>query len=221
MAVAFGRMMGKPRLLVGDDHAIVLEGICRLLEDKFDVVGTALNGRELVELAFETRPDLVVLDIGMPLLNGIEAMRQLKKELPHTQLVVLTQQTGREDVRAALEAGTKGYVLKQAAATELCTALDEVRQGNSYISAQIAKNMGPLLDSTAEPSQFFQVKLTPRQREVLQLVAEGKTIKDIASLLGISPKTVEFHKATIMDQLGLRTTAELTRYALETGIVTP
>jgi DNA-binding NarL/FixJ family response regulator len=221
MAVAFGRMMGKPRLLVGDDHAIVLEGICRLLEDKFDVVGTALNGRELVELAFETRPDLVVLDIGMPLLNGIEAMRQLKKGLPHTQLVVLTQQIGREYVRAALEAGAKGYVLKQAAATELCIALDEVRRGNRYISPQIAKNMGPLLNSTAEPSQFFQVKLTPRQREVLQLVAEGKTIKDIASLLGISPKTVEFHKATIMDQLGLRTTAELTRYALETGILTP
>jgi DNA-binding NarL/FixJ family response regulator len=214
-------MIGKPKLLLGDDHAIVLEGICRLLEGKFEVVGTALNGRELVELAFETKPDLVVLDIGMPLLNGIEAMRQLNKGLPRTQLVVLTQQTGKEYVRAALDAGAKGYVLKQAAATELCAALDEVRRGNAYVTPQIAKNMGPLLDGAAEPSQFFQVKLTPRQREVLQLVAEGKTIKDIASVLHISPKTVEFHKATIMDQLGLRSTAELTRYALETGILTP
>lgn len=210
----------KPRILIADDHSLVVAGLSKLLEKDFEIAGVASNGRELLELAEEQRPDAILLDISMPLLNGIEATRQVCKSIPKTRVVVLTQQTGKEYVKAALQAGARGYVVKQSAPTELLTALREVLAGRFYIARQIApKEIANLLDNGGNPLDWFTGSLTGRQREVLQLVGEGKSGKEIGDILQISVKTVEFHKAKLMDQLGLRTTAELTRYAIEHGIV--
>jgi DNA-binding NarL/FixJ family response regulator len=157
----------------------------------------------------------------MPVLNGIEAMRQLKKSLPGTEFVVVTQQTNREYVAAAFQAGAKGYVLKSSASSELSTAMHLALTGQYYVTPLVSVELATLLDPSKSPAKLFEVNLTSRKREVLQLVAEGKTVKEIASVLAISTKTVEFHKTTIMDQLGLRTTAELTRYAIQKGIAKP
>ena len=197
-----------------------MAGICKLLEKDFEVAGVASNGRELVDLATQYKPDVILVDISMPLLNGIEATRQLSKMLPRTRVVVLTQQVSKEYVQAALQAGARGYVVKQAAPTELLTALREVLAGRFYITRLVVpKEFTTLLDSGGNPLDWFAGQLTPRQREVLQLVGEGKSGKEIADILQISVKTVEFHKAKLMDQLGLHTTAELTRYAIEHGII--
>jgi len=208
-----------PTLAVGDDHTLFLDALCQLLANQYELVGTAGNGRDLIKLVEQKRPDLVLLDISMPVLNGIEAMRQLKKSTPNTQFVVVTQQTNREYVAAAFQAGAKGYVLKSSAASELSTAMHLALTGQYYVTPLVSVELATLLDPSKSPAKLFQVNLTPRKREVLQLVAEGKSVKEIAFILSISNKTVEFHKATIMDQLGLRTTAELTRYAIEKGIV--
>ena len=210
----------KPRILLADDHSLVVAGLSKLLEKDFEIAGVASNGRELVELAEQRRPDLILLDISMPLLNGIEATRQICKTIPKAKVVVLTQQTGKEYVQVALQAGAHGYVVKQSAPTELVTALREVLAGRFYITRLvIPKEVASLLDVGGNPLEWFAGKLTPRQREVLQLVGEGKSGKEIADILQISVKTVEFHKAKLMDQLGLHTTAELTRYAIEHGII--
>lgn len=210
----------KPRILLADDHSLVVAGLSKLLEQEFEVIGVASNGRELVDLASQLRPDAILLDISMPLLNGIEATRQICQAFPSARIVVLTQQTGKEYVQAALQAGARGYLVKQSAPTELVTALHEVLSGRFYItSLVIPKDLSSLLGSGANMRQWFATQLTPRQREVLQLIGEGKSGKEIAEVLRISVKTVEFHKAKLMGELGLRTTAELTRYALEHGII--
>lgn len=208
-----------PKLVIGDDHTLFLDALCQLLAGQYDLVGTAANGRDLIALVEQKKPDLVLLDISMPVLNGIEAMRQLKKSTPDTQFVVVTQQTNREYVAAAFKAGAKGYVLKSSAYSELSTAMHHALTGQYYVTPLIPVELSTLLDPRQSPAKLFEVNLTPRKREVLQLVAEGKSVKEIAFILAISSKTVEFHKATIMDQLGLRTTAELTRYAIEKGII--
>lgn len=207
-----------PTLVVGDDHTLFLDALCRLLADQYDLVGTAGNGRDLITLVEQRTPHLVLLDISMPVLNGIEAMRQLKKSTPDTEFVVVTQQTSREYVAAAFQAGAKGYVLKSSASAELSTAMHLALTGEYYVTPLVSVDLATLLDPRQSPGKLFEVNLTSRKREVLQLVAEGKSVKEIAYILSISSKTVEFHKATIMDQLGLRTTAELTRYAIEKGI---
>jgi DNA-binding NarL/FixJ family response regulator len=211
-----------PRLLLGDDHNILLEGIRRLLETDFEVIGTAANGRELVAAASRLNPDVIVLDIGMPLLNGIDAARQILQNSPDAKIVVLTQHSDMAYVREAFRAGASAYLLKQSAAGELLPALQTVLQGGSYVSRTITEFSGLFMEG-ADPktilAQSFTRDLTPRQREVLQLVAEGKAAKEIAAILGISIKTVEFHKSSIMDELGIRTTAELTRYAIAHGII--
>jgi DNA-binding NarL/FixJ family response regulator len=210
----------KPRILIADDHSLVLAGLSKLLEKEFEIVGVAGNGRELVQLAQECRPEAILLDITMPLLNGIEAARQICKSIPDCKIVVLTQQTGKEYVQAAFQAGAKGYVVKQSAPTELVTALHDVLAGRYYITSLVVpKEIASLLRDGRSPHEWFAGQLTPRQREVLQLVGEGKSGKEIADILHISLKTVEFHKAKLMDHLGLHTTAELTRYALEHGII--
>lgn len=210
----------KPRILLADDHSLVAAGICKLLEKDFDIVGVVTTGREVVELAEKRKPDAILLDISMPLLNGIEATRQICKTNSHAKVLVLTQQTAKEYVQAALQAGAKGYVVKQSAPTELLTALREILAGRFYITRLvIPKEIATLLEAGATPDAWFGTELTPRQREVLQLVGEGKSGKEIAEILAISVKTVEFHKSKLMDQLGLHTTAELTRYALEHGII--
>jgi DNA-binding NarL/FixJ family response regulator len=212
--------MARPTLFMADDHAILLEGVRRLLEPEFEIVGTASDGRQLVASTIQLQPEIVLLDIGMPLLNGIEAARQIRASAPGVKVVFLTQQSDRMYLQEAFRAGASGYILKQSAASELVSALHEVLSGRFYVTPALAgADIASQLNGTANPADLFGSRLTPRQREVLQLVAEGKAAKEIAGIVGISVKTVEFHKAAIMEELGLRTTAELTRYAIEHGIV--
>jgi DNA-binding NarL/FixJ family response regulator len=184
------------------------------------VAGTASDGRELVKAALHLKPDVIVLDIGMPLLNGIEAARQIRQKHLSAKIIFLTQQGNRAYIREAFRSGASAYVLKQAAASELLTAIEEALQGRYYVSLMISTPAIAMeFNPKVNPGELFGGALTARQREVLQLLAEGKSAKEMASILGISVKTVEFHKASIMDELGLRTAAELTRYAIECGIV--
>lgn len=212
--------MNRPRVLVADDHHILVEGVRRILETEYDVAGTATNGREVVDLATRLHPDVVILDVGMPLLNGIEAARHIRSSAPAIKIVFLTQQADRAYVHEAFRSGASAYVLKQSAADELLKAMQDVIAGRFYISPSVTSDeVKARFDPSRNPSELFGGNLTPRQREVLQLVAEGKGAKEIATLMGISVKTVEFHKSAIMDELGMRTTAELTRYAIEHGII--
>ncbi|MGH7255995.1 MAG: response regulator [Nitrospirales bacterium] len=212
--------MTLPRLLLADDHTIVLEGLRRVLNDHFDLVGTAEDGRMLVDLALRLEPDIVVVDISMPLLNGIEVIRRLTKHLPHTKFLVLTMHTDPTYAREAFRAGAAGFVLKRSSPSELVLAIGEVLKGRTYLAPQLA---GTMAQSALHPTGRSSTRdkephLTPRQREVLQLIAEGHSSKEIARILNISIKTVEFHKTCLMDQLGMRTTAELTRFAIAHGL---
>lgn len=209
------------RLLLADDHALMLEGLTRLLSGDFEVVGTATNGRMMLTEAERLRPDVIVLDIGMPDLNGIEAAHRLNKLLPSARIVFVTQQLDRAYARAAFAAGAYGYVSKQSASTELVEAIHRALRDHYYVTPHVGMEAVDLIERNPgrNPTELFGGTLTPRQREVLQLVAEGKTSKEISTLLKISPKTVEFHRNALMDELGVRTTAELTRYALAHGII--
>ena len=211
----------RKRLLLADDHSLMLEGLTRLLAGEFEIVGTVVDGRSLIVEAERLRPDVVVLDIGMPELNGIEAARRLNKSLPGSKIVFVTQQLDPAYVHAAFTAGAKAYVAKQSASTELVEAIHHALRNLYYVTPLVGEKAAELaaLDPSRNPSEFFGSTLTPRQREVLQLVAEGKTTREISAALHISPKTVEFHRNSLMDELGVRTTAELTRYAVSRGIV--
>lgn len=210
------------RLLIADDHVLMLEGMARLLAGEFEIVGTVNNGRALLSEAERLRPDVIVIDIGMPEMNGIEAARRLSKSLPSARMVIVTQQLDPAYLHAAFSAGVKAYVAKQSAATELVQAIHMALRDNYYVTPLAGKEVAQMagLDPKRNPAGMFGARLTPRQREVLQLVAEGKTTKQISAALNISPKTVEFHRNSLMDELGVRTTAELTRYAISRGIVT-
>lgn len=213
--------MTRPRILLADDHTLVLEGIQKILEDDFDVIDSVEDGRALIEAAKRLEPDVIVLDISMPMLNGLEAARHIKKHLPGSKLIFLTMHADPTYATEAFQAGASGYLLKRSAASELVQAIQAVLKNQFYVTPIIAKD---LLSPLVQPSPFSPpqgVTLTPRQREVLQLVAEGKTTKEIASILDISVKTVEFHKSHIMKQLDLHTTAELTKYAISHGLVSP
>lgn len=213
--------MKRPTILLADDHTIVLEGIGKILEEHFDLVGKAEDGRALLESAQRLRPDAVVIDIGMPLLNGIDAARQLAKNVPQTKIVFLTMHADPAYVSEAFEAGASGYVLKQSAGSELVFALLEVLHGRYYVTPRVARDVvgGFLRGERGRPDVPSAPRLTDRQREVLQLVAEGQSVKEIAATLDVSVKTVEFHKRRLMDQLGVRTTAGLTKYALTHGLI--
>ncbi len=210
----------KPRLLLADDHTLLLEGIRLLLEPEFDLVGSVEDGHALLAAAKNLKPDVILLDISMPLLNGIDAARQLRKLLPSARLIFVTMHSGADYVAEAFRAGAKGYLLKRAAASELLTAIHTVLKGNYYVSPLVTHNTLELLISSSKPEGKFADRMTPRQREVLQLAAEGRSRKEIADILNISVKTVEFHKAKLMRELNLRTVADFTRYAIEHGIIT-
>jgi DNA-binding NarL/FixJ family response regulator len=211
--------MKKFRLLMADDHTLVLEGLKRILEADFDLVGTAENGRELVRLAEELKPDVVLVDISMPLLNGIDATRQLLKHTPQAKVIFVTMHADADYVAEAFRAGASGYLLKRSAASELVTAIHDVMKGRYYVTPLVTREaLSPLFGGPPEPRKLSST-LTSRQREVLQLVAEGSSVKEIASILRVSAKTVEFHKSALMDRLGIHTTAELTRYAIEHGLI--
>jgi len=208
--------MRKPRILLADDHALVLEGFRRILEGHYELVGTVGDGRALLEAAKSMHPDIVILDISMPLLNGIDAAAQLKKICPKAKIIIVTMHADTDYVRSAFEAGASAYVLKRSAVDELEQAIRAVLEGHSYITPLITKELVDVFLATGSEKSGG---LTPRQREVLQHLAEGRTAKEIANLLNITPRTVEFHKGQIMDHLNLRTTADLIKYALTHGIV--
>jgi DNA-binding NarL/FixJ family response regulator len=211
----------RKRVLLADDHALMLEGLVRLLSDEFEIVGTAVNGRALLEKAQHLAPDVVVLDIGMPEMNGIEAARRLNYLLPNVKIVIVTQQLDPAYLRAAFNAGAAAYVAKQSASSELIQAIHLALNHRFYVTPHAGAEAAYYMrvQPGVNPSELFGGSLTPRQREVLQLVAEGKTSKEISALLGISAKTVEYHRNALMDELGVRSTAELTRYAVSRGIV--
>jgi DNA-binding NarL/FixJ family response regulator len=211
--------MRRPKLLLADDHAMVLEGLTRLLEPDFEVVGKAGDGRALLQKAAKLNPDVVIADISMPLLSGIEAVRQLKRKDSRVKVIVLSMHSDVELATEALRSGASGYVLKHAAAESLSQAIHEVLKGGVYVSPRISVDVLSAVQQTSRHSDRPAVVLTQREREVLQLVAEGRTIRGIANILDIAGRTVVFHKSNLMDKLGLRTTAELTCYAIHCGLV--
>jgi DNA-binding NarL/FixJ family response regulator len=212
--------MKRPRVLLADDHVLIAQALEHLLSAEFDVVGTVGDGRALVKAASELAPDVVVVDIGMPLLNGLDAGEQLKVLHPAIKVIYLTQN---RDARLAVEAfrrNASGYLLKDSAASELTTAIRQALRGQSYVSPSIAKEMADEA-AGAHAGRFGLRELSLREREVLQLLAEGKSMKEVAALLAISPRTVEFHKYRIMDLLGVKTNAELVQQAIKLGVITP
>lgn len=210
--------MRRPRVLLADDHRMLREAFARLLEPSCEVVGTAADGRELLTLAPELKPDIVVVDIAMPLLNGLDAARQLKRTMPDVKIIVLTVNEDPDLAAEAFRAGASSYLLKNSAASELLRAVEEAMCGRSYVTPLVTKG---LVDALArDPAQADKKELaSPRQREVLQLLAEGHTMKQIARILKIKPRTVAFHKYGMMRQLGVRSTAELVHFALKQRVV--
>jgi DNA-binding NarL/FixJ family response regulator len=211
-------MNPRPRVLLADDHTMLLTAFRQLLLPTCDVVGAVRDGRALLELAPKLKPDVIVVDISMPLLNGIEACRQLYGVLPDTRWVFLTVHEEADLAVEALRLGASGYLLKSSAAAELFTAIQAAMEGRRYVTPLLTKGepLSVFLSRARKPSSE---KLTPRQREVLQLLVEGRPMKEVADLLGISLSTVAFHKYAIMEGLGVETTAQLVRHAVEHGLV--
>ncbi|MGH9590183.1 MAG: response regulator [Terracidiphilus sp.] len=209
------------RLLLADDHALMLEGLLRLLSGEFEIAGTVTDGRAVLEEAVRLNPDVVVLDVSMPELNGIEAARRLSTILPSAKIVFVTQQLDPAYVHAAFAVGAMGYVAKQSASKELVEAIRMALDDRYYVTPLVNKAETAVSGAqpNRNPAELFGAELTPRQREVLQLVAEGKSTKEISAALNISVKTVEFHRNNLMDELGVRSIAELTRYAVSRGII--
>jgi DNA-binding NarL/FixJ family response regulator len=209
--------MGRPRILLADDHTLVVEGFRKLLETEFEIVGVAPDGRALLAAALQQKPDVIVLDIGMPLLSGIDAGRELKRLVPRTRLIVLTMNEDPDIAREALRHWASAYLVKKSAGTELIRAVREVLKGKSYVTPRLAQR---LMDEFVRDPRLGRTKeLTPRQREVLHLLAEGRTMKETADLLHLTPRTVAFHKYRIMDEFGLKTNSDLVRFAIREHIV--
>jgi DNA-binding NarL/FixJ family response regulator len=210
--------MSRPRILLADDHTMLLEAFQRLLEPRCEIVGTACDGRALVDLAASTRPDVIVLDISMPRLNGMDACAQLRRKMPDMRFVFLTVNEDPDIAAEAIGLGASGYLLKSSASVELFTAIEQALAGNTYITPLVTKGV-PLDVFLRQAVRPGVEKLTARQREVLQLLAEGRAMKEVADLLHVSPRTVAFHKYTIMEHLGVKTSAELVKYAIEHGML--
>jgi DNA-binding NarL/FixJ family response regulator len=217
---ATGKRMKRPRILLADDHTLMVEALEHLLQTDFDVVATVSDGRALLKAAAELKPEVVVIDIAMPLLNGLDAGEQLKELHPQIKVIYLTQNREPHIAAEAFRRKATGYVLKDSAASELVTAIREALKGRSYVSPSIAERMTEAGLGRA-PQDARLRELSPREREVLQLLAEGKSMKEVAAILAISPRTVEFHKYRSMELLGLKTGAELVQYAIKHGLVAP
>jgi DNA-binding NarL/FixJ family response regulator len=209
----------RPRVLLADDHRLVAEGLKSLLTPDFDLVGVVEDGRALVEAVRSLRPDVVVADIAMPQLNGIEALVQLRQGGDNVPVVFLTMHREVAYARRALDAGASGFVLKHSAPAELVTAIRAALDGKTYLTPQLAGEVLESLKDGPERAVDPVASLTPRQRQVLQLLAEGRSAKEIATRLEISARTVEFHKYQVMETLGLHTNAELTHFAIKHGLV--
>ena len=207
--------MKKRRILLADDHKFITDSLKRILEPTYEIVGIVEDGQMLIKEAARLLPDVLIVDISMPKLNGLEAVRQIKKEGIDSKVVFLTMHPDVMYASSALEAGALGYVLKHSAHSELQQAVENVLLGKIFITEKIAKELENVPLSRRDPIR----ELSPRQREVLQLLAEGKSAKEVASTLCISPRTVEFHKYRIMEELGLSTNAELVQYSIKHGII--
>jgi DNA-binding NarL/FixJ family response regulator len=207
--------MTRPRILMADDHLMLLEAFKALLEPDFEVVGTVTDGRSLVEEFSQLHPDVVLLDVAMPLLNGLDAGRQLKAQRRSVKLIYLTMNPDPDLAGEALRLGASGYVLKSSAAQELKQAIHEALRGRTYITPLITRDVvGSLIHQRVRRNE-----LTSRQREVLQLLAEGKSMKEVGSILDLTPRTVAFHKYRMMEQLRLKSSAELVKFAVQQGVV--
>ena len=214
----------KPKILIADDHEMVRQGLRRVIVDagSWDIVGEAVDGREAVELAKRTRPDVVVIDYSMPNLNGLEATRQIRASLPSTEVLVLTMHDSESLVREVLSAGAKGFVLKSDAGRVLLLGIETLLQHRPYFSSSISELLlNAYLAEAGEGARESATVLTAREREVVQLLAEGRSTKEAADQLGLSIKTVETHRANVMRKLGLQSFAELVRYAIRNNIIAP
>ncbi len=207
------------RILLADDHLLVRQGLRALLEQRnFTIAGEASDGAEAVRLCRELSPDVGILDLGMPVMNGIDAAREILREQPTIKIVLLTMYTEESYVLDALQAGVTGYVIKTEAAIDLVGALKEVSQGSTYLSAKISR---AIVQSYLQKGRGPADLLTPRERQVLQLIAEGRTTREIAGFLGVSVKTAEAHRSKMMSKIGTHGTAGLVRYAIRRGLVQP
>jgi DNA-binding NarL/FixJ family response regulator len=210
--------MKRPRVIVADDHILVLEALKNLIEPEFEVVGTFADGRALVEEAPALNPNVIVLDIGMPILNGLSAGQKLKQKLPLVKLVYLTMNNDPDLAGEAFRLGASAFLLKNSAAAELRKALQEVVRGGFYVTPLMTKGMvGSFVQNFKRRKS--KSDLTLRQKEVLQLLAEGRSMKEVAFVLNVSPRTVAFHKYTMMDHLQIRSSAELIEYAMRSSLV--
>jgi DNA-binding NarL/FixJ family response regulator len=210
--------MKLPSVILADDHKILLEAFRKLLEPHYEVVATVSNGRALLTAAATLKPDVILLDIGMPLLNGLEAARQLKNKLPSVRLIFLTMQEDPELAVEAMRAGASGYLLKTSASSELLHAMQEALKGKTYVTPRISQGMEQSFIRDPRGRQKAK-SLTPRQCEVVQLLAEGKSMKEIADVLHVTPRTVAFHKYKTMEELAVKSTAELIQFAIKNHIV--
>jgi len=208
----------KPRLLIADDHTLLAEACKDLLQPEFNIVGIVNNGRELLRMAAELKPDVVIVDVAMPQLNGLDAGEQIKRLTPSVKVIFLTMNLDPEVAAEAFRRGASGYVVKNSAAEELLSAIRRVLKGESYLSPFITKDTVRFLMSSRKTYEA-EKQITARQKEVLQLLAEGKSMKEIANVLNLKPGTVAFHKYRIMEALGTKTNAELIQYAIKRHMI--
>jgi DNA-binding NarL/FixJ family response regulator len=212
----------KTTILLADDHPFLIEGLRRLLDGRFEVAGAVSDGKALLDLVLKLRPDIVITDMSMPIMNGLEVTRRIRDSGSRTKIIFLTMHADGDLVREAFQCGASGYVLKSSAVDDLAAAIQSVLEGRLFLTRSLAKGMLEDINEVRTlAAEANTVNLTAREREVLQLVAEGRIMKEIAAILNISVSTAGFHRYNIMDKLQLRTTAELTRYAIRHKLVWP
>ena len=209
-------METRPQILIADDHIIFADGLRLLLEKRYEVVGSVTDGRALVTEACRLKPDMIVVDVGMPLLNGLEAAKRVREQLPKVKLVFLTMQDNPNLAAAALELGSAGFVLKHSAGSELLKAIEQLLHGKCYVTPKLRPEDWVVQKTRARQ---YSSHLTPRQRDIVQMFAEGRPIKEIAGRLNLSDKTVEFHKHHIMETFNLKSNADLVLFALKQGLI--
>jgi len=211
--------MPRPRVILADDHTIVLEAFKKMLEASCEIVAAVTNGQALLEAAQRLKPDVIVADIAMPRLNGLDACEQLKAKIPNAGLILITANEDPDMAAEAIRRGASGYLLKKSASSELFEAIQRVSNGHQFITPRVLREPPAVFIARARKAESAQ-QLTMRQREVLQLLAEGRSMKEAADILHVAPRTIAFHKYGMMEQLGVKTSAELVQYAMRIGIVT-
>ena len=211
--------MVRPRVLLADDHTLVAEGFRRLLDTEFEVVGVVSDGRALLTVAAQTKPDVIVVDLGLPLMSGMDAGPELKRLMPLTTLVVVTMNEDPDVARVALRRWASAYLVKKSAGSELIKAVREVLKGRSYVTPKFAQRL--MEGFIRDPQPHSTKELTPRQREVLHLLAEGRTMRQAADLLQLTPRTIAFHKYRIMEEFGLKSNSDLVRFAIREHLISP